>query len=170
MFAGEIMENQLFIIPIYLRSPEQYDQEKSIKEKNEIEKHGEIQFGRKYELNWPPWQYNDVIGYFEICVNSFKVISVIKYLTESQRISRNPWAKKKHAITFQMDFTFTPFYQKLSKYFNNQEMELKHKISNILNELDKVIKKERRFIDTAYYKNILEYLDIERFISASGDN
>ena len=168
--VGKNMENQLFIIPIYLRSPDQYDQEKRIKEKKETEKYGEVQFRRKYELNWPPWQYNDVIGYFEICVNSYKVISVIKYLTEYQRISRNPWAKKKHAITFQMDFTFTPFYQKLSKYFNNQEMELKHRLSNILNELDKVIKKERRFIETAYYKNILEYLDIEGFISVSGDN
>lgn len=164
------MENQLFIIPIYLRSPAQYDSERKIKEKKEIEKYGEIQFGRKYELNWPHWQYNDIVGYFEICVNSYKVISVLKYFTKSKRISRNPNEKKKHEIIYHMDFYFTPFYNKLSQYFNNQEMELKHRIACILNELERFIKKEKRFIDIAYYKTLLKHLDIEGFISESGVN
>lgn len=163
------MENQLFIIPIYLRSPSQYEMEGKIKEKNEIRKYGAIQFGKKYKLNWPPWQYNDVIGYFEILVNSHKVISVTKYLTESKRISRNPNEKKKHAIAFQFDFTLTPSYNKLIQYFNNQEIELKQRIKQILNELNKVVKKEKHFIDIAYYKNLLEYLDIEGFILTNDD-
>ena len=157
------MENQLFMIPIYLRSPDQYNQEQ---EKSNQEKILEFQFDKKYELNWPPWQYNDVIGYFEIYVNSHKVISVIKYLTENRHISRNPWTKRKYAITLQQDFIFTHFYQRISQYFNNQEMELKLRVSNILNELDNATKKEKRFIDTMYYKSILDYLDIERFISS----
>ncbi len=163
------MENQLFVIPIYLRSPEQYGQEKIVQEKKEIDKGGEVQFGKKFELNWPPWQYNDVIGYFEISVNSYKVISVIKYLTESKHISRNPWAKRKHSITLLQGFMFAPFYKKISQYFNNQEMELKHRLSNILTELDNIANKKNHFIDTEYYKSILEYLDIEGFISASSD-
>ena len=36
------MENQLFIIPIYLRSPSQYEMEAKIKEQNEL-------FGEHYE-------------------------------------------------------------------------------------------------------------------------
>jgi hypothetical protein len=161
------MENQLFIIPIYLRSPSQYEMEAKIKEQNEIEKYGAIQFGRKYKLNWPLWQYNDVIGYFDILVNSHKVISVTKYLTESKRISRNPNERKKHAIALQFDFSLTPSYNKLVQYFNNQEIELKQRIKQILNDLNKIVNKEKHFIDISYYNNLLDYLDIEGFISTN---
>ena len=143
------MENQLFIIPIYFRSPERYDKDRKFEENKEIEKNGEIQFGRKYELNWPPWQYNDVIGYFEICINSHKVISVIKYFTEYKRISKYP--RRNRPITFSYDFTLSPSYDKLCQYFNNQEMELKQRVANILSELNEIVNRSKHFIDISYY-------------------
>ena len=153
------MENQLFIIPIYLRSPKEYDSEMRKKEKN-----GAVAFGKIYELNWPPWQYNDIIGYFEICVNSHKIISVIKYWKDCKRINRNPLAKQKGIINMDNDFILTTAYQELSEYFDNQELELKNRVLKILEKLDKIVKKENHFIDTAYHKNLLENLDIENFI------
>jgi hypothetical protein len=146
------MGNQLFIIPIYLRSHDQYDQERKINEEKEIIKYGEVQFGKKYELNWPPWQYNDVIGYFVIFVNSHKVISVIKYLTESKRISRNPNERKRHPIINRFDFTLSPSYNKLCQYFNNQEMELKQRVAHILDEVNETVNQEKHFVDICYYQ------------------
>lgn len=84
------MENQLFIIPIFLRSSRKYEQERINKEKKEIEKWGQYQLGKRFELNWPPWQYNDILGFFEVLVNSHKLLFVHKYSTENKRISRNP--------------------------------------------------------------------------------
>ena len=162
------MENQLFIIPIYLRSPSQYDDERKFIENKEIDKNGEVQFGKKYELNWPPWQYNDVIGYFEICINSHKVISVEKYFTEYKHIPRYP--RKSRPITYILDFSLSPSYDKLCQYFNNQEMELKQRLANILSELNEIVNRSKYFIDISYYNYLLEYLDIEGFIIANDDN
>lgn len=163
------MEDQLFIIPIYLRSPVQYDQERRKKEQIEIRKYGNDQFGRTHRLDWPPWKYNDIIGYFEICVNSHKIISVTKYVIECKRKSRNPWNKRNHAIIIDSEFMNTPFYEKLTTYYSNQNINLKHRIAVILNEIDNEMKKGKHFIDIEYYRRFLKYLDINGFILSNSN-
>ena len=158
------MENQLFIIPIFLRSPEQYEQERINKEKGEIEKWGQYRFDKPFELNWPPWQYNDIIGFFQVLVNSHKLLFVHNYKTESKKISRNPNERKKYKIIISHEFTESPCYENLSKYFNNPRMGLKHRILKTLDELNNYAKEKKNYIDVYYYKNVIKSIDIEEFI------
>ena len=161
------MENQLFIIPIFLRSPEQYEQERINKERKEIEKWGQYQFGKLFEVNWPPWQYNDIIGFFEVLVNPHKLLFVHKYRTESRRISRDPNERKKHRIILSHEFTESSCYKKLAKYFNNPKLDIKDRILKILGELDNYVKRKKHFIDVIYYQNVINCLDIEKYIRIS---
>ena len=157
------MESQLFIIPIYLRSPEQYGRERATFERRDIGTWEEIQFGKRVELIWPPWQFNDIIGFFDISVNPNKIISVIEYKTSAKRISRNP-PKNKHGIQMSYNFFNSSYYQELSSYFNNQKLDLKSRVSKILDELARYVGEKRYFIDLIYYRNILMALEIESFI------
>ena len=118
-------------------------------------------------MKWPPWQYNDIIGSFEVLVNAHKVLFVHKYKTESKRISRNPNERKIHGIILSYEFTESSCYKKIIKYFNTSKLELKDRILKILDELDNYVKRKNYFIDVVYYQNIINSLDIEKFISVS---
>lgn len=97
-------------------------------------------------------------------INSHKLLFVHKYKTESERIRRDPKERKKYKIIISYEFTESPCYENLVKYFNNPRMGLKHRILKILDELDNYVKEQKNYIDVHYYKNVIKSMDIEKFI------
>jgi len=158
------MENCLFTIPIYLRSSEQYETERQKKESELIAKDGEDEFGRKVELNWPAWEYNDIIGFFEIVINPGKIICVHRHITNAKRIVRVPTRRNKFIIQHLLDLTYTDYAKNLVDYYNNPDIEVKERLSKILDELEKYVKKKKYFINIDYFRNLLASLDLEKFI------
>ena len=65
------MDHVLFNIPVYLRNPEQYENER-IQSENKMKRDwgSEYAMGKKIQMKWPPWEYNDVMGYFRIIICS----------------------------------------------------------------------------------------------------
>lgn len=171
------MDDLLFNIPIYLRSEQRYEDERKQIEKNQKQKSENLMketWGRNstdpfgYEEKWPPWEYNDIIGYYRVIINSSNLIhgtirgiTVEKYFTNYRRIGRRPGRR----VSIWLN---DPFYHcKLSAY-RNSVGEIKHTLLEILDDLyeDATMQRtesKRYYIDVEYYKRIIECLDIEKF-------
>lgn len=148
----------LFTIPIYLRSEEQYYKERDCIEKKIIENYGKYSFGRKTEIWWPPWRFNDVIGYLTMSLYGMTFV-VRRYLVLSKRINRNPISRRKAMIT--MD----PVWDIEEPLPQDQTNEsLRNCLKGLLYEAKKGFKKRGYFVDTEYYSNLINCLDIEKYL------
>lgn len=163
------MEDVIFEIPIYLRTSKEYENERLLYE-NKLKKDwgSEHAMGVKIEpIWWPPWEYNDIIGYFKVIVNSslnqggdINGIRVEKYFIKNQRIVRDPNNRK--AIILLND----PWFHKKLSIQNIQRGNTKSTLLHIINALNQDLKvknkSKRYYIDCKYYQNLVECLDIEK--------
>ncbi|HLF86469.1 MAG TPA: hypothetical protein VI584_05250 [Nitrospiria bacterium] len=153
-----MLSEAIFTIPIYLRSETQYYKEKDSYEKSEIEKYGEYQFGNKVKVWWPPWWFNDIIGYLTIHKYGMSFL-VYRYFTQSKRIIRDPRSRRKISIARDPEWELNePFPQ------NQTEVSLKECLMNLLCKAEKDLKKRNYYINTEYYCNLISCLEIEKFL------
>ncbi len=171
------MNDLLFDIPIYLRSHEKFDSERRDAE-NRIKKSwgGEYALGKKISISWPPWEYNDIIGYYKILINSsanpggsVNGIRVEKYMTINKRIVRDPTQRK-----VKIWLSDPWFHKKLSVYYN-AENDVKNILKKLLDDLYEDATKgkgitKKYFIDVEYYKKFVECLDIKKYQQISRGN
>jgi hypothetical protein len=137
------MNDLLFDIPIYLRSCENYENERQRAE-NKM-KEWKYALGKKIEIKWPPWRYNDIIGYYQIIVNSsadpggtVNGVRVEKYIASNKRIVRDPNQRKVKI------WLIDPwFHKKLSVYYNRGH-DLKTILLKVLDDLYKDVTKGKR--------------------------
>ncbi len=162
------MDDVIFEIPIYLRSSKEYENERLLNE-NKLKENwgGEYAMGKKIEVRWPPWEYNDIIGYFKIIINSspnlggnINGIRVEKYLTDNKRIVRNPNQRRTRI------WLSDPWFHKKLSVQNIQGCDTKSTLSKIIDTLyqDLAIvknKPKKYYIDCKYYQNLIECLDLE---------
>ncbi len=164
------MDDFLFNIPIYLRSGEEYENERIETENKEKESWGgEYAFDKKIQVKWPPWEYNDIIGYYKIIINSsanpgssINGIRVEKYTAINKRINRNPNPRK---ISIFLNDPW--FHKKLSTFFD-QKNDFKNTLLKVLDNLyDDATKAKRKtkryYIDIEYYKNLIECIDFNKY-------
>jgi len=160
------MDDVLFEMPIYLRSRKQYESERLLAEDKLKETWGgEYAMGKKIEVNWPPWEYNDIIGYFKIIINSspnpggnINGIRVEKYFAKSKRIVRNPNQRKTKI------WLVDPWFHKKLSVQNIQGCDTKSILLKIIDSLYKDLRKvknktKRYYIDCKYFQNSIECLD-----------
>lgn len=165
------MDDVIFEVPIFLRSPKEYENERLLDE-NKLKDSwgGEYDaMGKKIEVRWPPWEYNDIIGYFKIIINSspnaggsINGIRVKKYLANAVRIVRNPNQRRTKI------WLNDPWFHKKLYIQNIQGCDTKSTLLKIIDSLDRNLSKtknktKRYFIDTKYYKNLIECLDLKKF-------
>ena len=163
------MDNVIFEIPIYLRSSEEYENERLLSEaKLKEDWGGEYAMGKKISVRWPPWEYNDIIGYFKIIINSspnaggnINGISVEKYFTNNKRIVRNPNQRKTRI------WLNDPWFHKKLHVQNIQGCDTKSTLLKIIDALYQNLallnnKTKRYYIDIKYYQKLIECLDLER--------
>ena len=164
------MNDLIFDIPIYLRSHEKYENERQ-KAENKMKESwgGEYALGKKIEIKWPPWRYNDIIGYYKIIINpspdaggSINGVRVEKYMATNKRIVRDPNQRK---VKIWLNDPW--FHKKLSVYYN-QEYDLKNTLLKVLGDLYEDVTKGKRkakryYIDVEYYKNLIESLDFKKY-------
>lgn len=159
------MDDVIFEIPIYLRSSTEYENERKLYEnKLKEEWGGEYAMGKKIEVIWPPWEYNDIIGYFKIIMNSspnpggnINGIRVEKYFTDNKRIVRDP--KQRKTRIWMND----PWYHKKLSFQNIQGYDTKSTLSQIIDALYQALaknKNRRYYIDCKYYQNLIECIDL----------
>jgi hypothetical protein len=131
------MDDVIFEIPIYLRSSKEYENERLLDE-NKLKEDwgGEYAMGKKIEVRWPPWEYNDIIGYFKIIINTspnpggnINGIRVEKYLAGNKRIVRNPNQRKIRI------WLSDPWFHKKLSFQNIQGCDTKSTLSHIIDAL-----------------------------------
>jgi hypothetical protein len=141
------MDDFLFDIPIYLRSPEEFENDRQDAENKMKELcGGEYAFGKKIDIKWPPWEYNDVIGYYKIIINSsanpgdhIKGIRVEKYIAKNKRIVRDPKKRKVNICTDDI------WYHKQLPVYHNPEHDFKNTLLRVLDNLyDDVTNRKRK--------------------------
>ncbi len=163
------MDDVLFEIPIYLRSPEEYENERQLEENRLKEAWGgECAMGQKIEVKWPPWEYSDIIGNFKIIINAssnpggnINGIRVERYFTTSKRIVRNPNQRKTRI------WLEDPWFHKKLSLQDIQKCDTKCTLLKIVESLYKGLtavksRTKRYYIDCGYYKHLIECLDSGR--------
>jgi len=153
----------IFTIPIYLRSEEQYYKEKNYAEKKAIAKYGKTLFGKRLEIWWPPWRFNDVIGY--LTVNLYESsLFVFRYFVQSKRIIRDPMLRRKAIIAMDPEWELEmPLPQ------NHTNESLRYCLINLLYKAKKDLKKTGYFVDIEYYNNLINCLDIVKYLELLGN-
>jgi hypothetical protein len=161
-----ILVYRFFKLPIYQRSYEEYykgaenDKEKHIKflesswgkSYAEIPKHATIEMEDRYE--WPPWEFNDIIGFVDIGMDPHdrltgNIFLMRKYLPKNHH--KNKYRKylsltEKRQIFYLCELSsFTVDWHKNNSYVKG--------ISQILEEATRIIKKISK---TKKYKWLLQ--------------
>jgi hypothetical protein len=163
------MDNVLFEIPIYLRSSTEYEKERLLEE-NKLKKvwDGEYAMGKKIEVKWAPWEYNDIIGYFKVIINSssnpggnINGIRVEKYFAKNKRIIRNPNQRRTKI------WLSDPWFHKKLSIHNIQGCDTKQTLLKILESLYQDLSKtknktKRYYIDCRYYQNLIGCIDFDK--------
>jgi len=164
------MNDLLFDIPIYLRSCKEYESERQRAENRMKDSWGgEYALGKKIKIKWPPWEYNDIIGYYKIIINSsadpggsINGVRVEKYIAINKRIVRNP-----NPRNVKIWLSDPWFHKKLFVYYD-QEHDLKNTLLKLLDDLYEDVTKGKRkskryYIAVEYYKNLIECLDFKKY-------
>lgn len=163
------MNDLLFDIPIYLRSHEKFDNDRQDAENKMKESWGgEYALGKKISIKWPPWEYNDIIGYYKIIINSSAYpggsvngVRVEKYFAINKSIGKNPIPRN---VKIWLKDSW--FHKQLSVYYD-QGHDFKNTLLKVLDDLYDVTKGKRKtkryYIDVEYYKNLIECLDFNKY-------
>jgi len=170
------VDDLLFDIPIYLRSSEEYENERQQAENREKESFGgDHAFGKRIKIVWPPWEYNDIIGYYKIVINSsanpggsINGIRVEKYIVNKKRISRHPSQRK-------VIMLHDPWFHKQLPAYYDQDHDFKNTLLRVLDELYEALRKRKRkpkryYIEVEYYKNLIECTDFYKFSKILDEN
>jgi len=158
-----MFSNIIFTIPIYLRSEEQYYRENECAKKKVIEKYGDTLFGRKLEIWWPPWRFNDVIGYLTVNLYERSLLS-FRYFVQSKRIIRDPKLRRKDIIAMDPEWQLE---MPLPQNFTNKS--LRDCLKSLLYKAKKDLKNPIYFIDLKYYNKLINCLDILKYLELFDD-
>ena len=164
------MDDLLFNIPIYLRSNKEYENERQKAENKMKESWGsDFALGKKIQIKWPPWEYNDIIGYYKLIINSSRGIhdsingvTVGKYIAYKKRIFRDP---NRRQVKIRLDDPW--FHAKLPSYYDTGK-NLRNTLLKILDDLYEDVtrhksKTKKHYIDIEYYKKLIECLNLNKY-------
>ena len=161
----------VFSIPVYLRSRERYYEEHRNYEEREIEQLASYS-GRsvdeernKLEGNpwlhdylyfWPPWQFNDIVGYVVVYYDgSFYAES---WELDRKRIHRDP-RKRGGTIKWIGKVGEVPS----SRHYPSNE-SLQCELIKLLSQIKRGICKRRWYVDIQYWEDIVASLDCNTFL------
>jgi hypothetical protein len=168
----------VFSVPIYLRSYKQYYKEHSNYENKELEKFcslsGESQNEAKKRVGswleercwWPPWQFNDILGYVVVYYDEYS-FTAYRYNLDRKRINRDP-RKRRGSINFcgkiAQAFAGEPYLDNSDP--TNEELRLG--LLDFLSEIEETIHRKGWYIDLQYWKNIGASLNCKDFLNRLG--
>ena len=151
-------------IPIYPISKEGYD--KKVNSKREeyynyfTERQNEDEFSKEQSkrlmLPFVNWKYNEMIGYIELSINKNDVVFNL-YMADIERYKY--FGYKKHYMNF-IPTCGLHFYAG-----NKNDKEIKDEIKEYVNMIkNDVIYRKNSYLDETILINIIEYVDIRKFI------
>lgn len=173
----KFMQKALLILPIYLRSREQYYKCDEKKMQEAKKKYEELFPGKSFnEDNFkerPPYEFNDIIGYFLISeINGF--INVVrlhevnrKTLKRPRRICKSPFERERGILVGDPEGTSLDFEKRIDllPISIKKNSNLKKEIVDLIKELERITREDGFHLDIAYYLKILDCLDIKKFLS-----
>ena len=159
--------NKLFDIPIYAIQKDVLDKRVNIKKEKYIENYYKHNLQRddntlkkSLELITYPmclWEYNHIIGYLQINVNSQDVIFELYLPMESPK--RYYWNSKKK------DFIVNQMSPNNHFYIGNKSSEdIRNWITDYVEELCKRMKKRGYYVDLSAFDTVNKYIDYRSLI------
>lgn len=165
----------VFSIPIYLRSPKRYYEEHRNYEEREIEqltsysgrsvdeereKLEENPWLYDYLYFWPPWQFNDIVGYVVIYYDG-------RFYAESceldrKRINRDP-RHRRGSIKM-----FGRVGEKPSSTYTPTNKSLRFELLELFSQIKYYIGKKHWYIEFQYWEDIVASLDCKDFLRQRG--
>lgn len=164
----DLSKTILFAIPIYSCAEGQYNRELEVAQKRA--ENGPVLSGEKDEIFWPPWRFNNIVGYLTVHYDGYFV--VFRYLAFPERYERwgkgrrlrkckfDPYARKSNRIY--MDGTWES-EKTVVKRISNKEIRIC--LIELLIDAKKKLPRKDWFVDLEYYKNLTNCLDIKRYLS-----
>ena len=158
----------LFTIPIYLCSEVQYNREIELAQKRA--ENEPVLSGRKAEIIWPPWRFNNIVGYLTVHYDGYFV--VFRHLLFSDRYERrgegrrlrkpqrDPFTRKANRIYLDGNWKFE---KTVIKRTSNKELRIC--LIELLIDAKKELPRKDWFVDLEYYKNLINCLNIKRYLS-----
>ena len=161
----------VFSIPIYLRSRERYYEEHQRYEGKELNKiasfSGESVSKVRERLGvsiehywWPPWQFNDVVGYVVIYYDGRFYAELWKL--DRKRINRDP-RHRAGAIKWSGKVGEVP-----SNIHDPSNESLKCELIELLSQIKRDIRKRQWYVDIQYWGDIVASLDCKDFLRQRG--
>lgn len=163
----------LLMIPVYLRSEEQYYAEFEQAKKKRKKKYGEVQFGKKVDdrFFWPPWTVNDIVGYLQIGVDPNKLFIFLVYGIDYEggynKIPRYPGRKctmfgKEYREHFNEDFICWEDSKCLA--LDLPDADIKKGLKDFMSKLHGILKMEKKYLNLDYWLKVIECLDIKKLL------
>ena len=164
----------LFMIPVYLRSEEQYYEEMEQAKTIYKKKHGEVQFGKRVDdwFFWPPWNVNDIVGYIQIGVDPDRLFRFLVYGIDYEggykKIPRYPGRRKcimfgkEYREHFNEDFICCKDGGYLA--LDSPDADIKRVLKDFMSELHNILKMEKKYLNLDYWLKVIECLDIKKLL------
>ncbi len=158
----------LFDIPIYLRSHDKYYAEQQAFENRKIKELSSMSgrsieeekkrlydnpFLHDYFLWWPPWRFNDIVGWASINYDGRYFVE--GWLLNKKRVLRDPRHRKGNIIRS------GKITEQIAGFSND---ELKQGLISILKELSKKLEKKGRYINLQYWITLVSFLDCKGYV------
>ena len=162
----------VFSIPIYLRSGERYYEEHKRYEEKELEwfcsLSGESPDEARKRLGvwweercfWPPWEFNDIVGYTTIYYDGSFYAELWKL--DRKRINRDP-RQRRGSIKWSGKVSEVP-----SNIHYPSNESLRCELIELLSQIKKYIRKRQWYVDIQYWENIVASLDCKDFLRQRG--
>lgn len=171
------MLNILFSIPIYFRTKMKYynDEKRKINhEKGTLEKfyrdRNDVIERQIQQMKFPPWEFNDIIGYIQIYENEgyinvqelLEIVSKRFYYYPAGRKNRKYISINPEGISLDFEKKCRALPIAISKKTTD---ELRETLINLLFELQELKRKEKQYLYIDNFIRIIHHLDIMKFIN-----
>ena len=167
-----VLKYSLITLPIHHYSYEIYRERHNAyveKEKKSEERYWGVPFEQLSEETkrtwenlwwWPPWKYNDIVGFLEIGMDigdhmTADIYLIKKYLPKNHPNKRYGNKKKTHDILYFREVHKIPVREKKKKSYIET-------LKKILNEARKTIKKRNRYFEIFIPSYDLDCIDLAR--------
>lgn len=161
----------VFSIPIYLRSGERYYEEHQRYEEKELNKiasfSGESVSKVRERLGvsidhywWPPWQFNDIVGFVVVHYDGSFYAEL--YKLGRKRINRDP-RHRRGAIKWSGKVGEVP-----SNIHDPSNESLRCELIELLSQISKYTCKKQWYVDIQYWEGIVASLDCKDLLRRRG--
>lgn len=175
MPSGQSHIQVICSLPIYYRSEDKYyedqreHEEKNLKNARDywnsiINAKVAFESSHNFELVkrdswWPPWKYNDIVGYLEVYCDGGRFKSELLRVNK-KRIGKNPYKRRLGAYVYKgkISEAYIPFSSKSNE-------SIKQSFLDCIYAARKYLQKMKRFLDTENIEMIAAHLDFVNLLS-----